>query len=73
VPSEDEIKRLDNDFTYHAPKEDQLPRYASIRAMAKTYAFNLLRNCPPSRERSLALTALEESVMWGNASIARNE
>lgn len=28
--------------------------------------------CPESREKSLAVTNLEESVMWANASIARN-
>jgi hypothetical protein len=27
---------------------------------------------PESREKSLALTALEESLMWANACIARN-
>ena len=28
---------------------------------------------PESREKSLAYTALEESLMWANAAIARNE
>jgi hypothetical protein len=29
--------------------------------------------CPESRERSLALSKLQELVMWSNASIAINE
>lgn len=28
---------------------------------------------PASREQSLALTHLEDAVMWANAAIARNE
>jgi hypothetical protein len=71
--TDDEIRRLDKDFTYHAPAADQVPRYNEIRDLAKAYAGILMLNCPPSRERSLALTALEECVMWANAAIARNE
>ena len=66
-------KRIEKVFTYHPPKPDQVPRYNLIRDHARTFAFRIVENCPPSRERSLALTALEECVMWGNASIARNE
>ena len=29
--------------------------------------------CPDSREKSLAITKIEESVMWANAAIARRE
>lgn len=28
--------------------------------------------CPDSRELSLAITKLEEAIMWANASIARS-
>lgn len=73
LPSEEEIKRLDNNFSYHAPKDDQTERYEEIREYAKDLALIMLQFCPPSRERSLALTQLEDSVMWANASIARNE
>lgn len=65
--------RLDNNFKYHAPKDTQQERYVSIRDFAKELAQHLLLLCPPSRELSLALTNLEEAVMWANASIARNE
>ena len=69
----EEIARLRKDFSYHAPKGDQPTRYLQIRDTAGALATGLMQNCPPSRERSLALTALEECVMWANASIARNE
>ena len=65
--------RLDNDFTYHSPKADQPEKYTFIRQTAKSFAIMLMDKCPESRERSLAITKLEEAVFWANASIARNE
>lgn len=41
--------------------------------MTKHVAFNLIQHCPPSYELDIALTRLEEVVMWANAAIARNE
>lgn len=64
---------IENNFTYHAPKEDQLARYTEIRQNAKLTAELFDKLCPDSREKSLAMTKLEEAVMWANASIARNE
>ena len=60
-------------FTYHPPKEDQNDRYDTLRMFARQYAFKIDELCPDSREKSLALTKLEEASMWANASIARNE
>ena len=69
----DLTKRIENDFTYHAPKEDQTARYQAIREKALKFAYFLLASTPASREQSLALTHLEEAVFWANAAIARNE
>ena len=66
-------QKLDNTFTYHAPKGDQTERYQSIREQAKLLAENIAKNCPDSREKSLAFTNLQQAVMWANASIAINE
>jgi hypothetical protein len=71
--TDEEQARLKKDFTYHPPVPNQVPRYEKIRDYARTFAATILKDCPPSRERSLALTHLEEAVMWANASIARNE
>ena len=65
--------RLDKDFTYHAPHGDQAERYGDIRRHAKWLARIIMETTPPSREQSLALTHLEEAVMFANAAIARNE
>lgn len=64
---------IENNFSYHAPKDDQPERYEKIRYKAKMLAAYINENCPDSREKSIAMTKLEEAVMWANASIARNE
>lgn len=68
-----ELQEMDKRFTYHPPKERQPERYTLLRESAKKFAIDIVQNCPDSRERALALTKLEEAVMWANASIARNE
>jgi len=65
--------QIESSFTYHAPKDDQSERYVMIRDEAKKLAINACKNSPPSREQSLAITALENFVFWINAAIARNE
>ena len=67
------LQRIENNFTYHRPKDGQQKRYEDIRDKAKELALVLAYNCPESSEFSLALTQLEVVVMWANASIARNE
>jgi hypothetical protein len=71
--SYDEENDLKNRFTYHAPNSTQPARYERIRNKAKDLAKWMMSGCPRSRELSLALTKLEEAVMWANAAIARNE
>jgi hypothetical protein len=58
-------------FTYHAPKDGQPERYQRIRDAGRQLAVLLDAECPESREKSLAVTKLEEAVMWANAAIAR--
>ena len=64
---------LETRFTYHAPKGDQAERYTLLRQEAHTLAKSINARCPDSREKSLAITKLEEVVFWANAAIARNE
>lgn len=64
---------IERRFTYHAPKGDQTDRYGEIKGLAKHLANMIDDYCPESREKALAVTKLEEAVMWANASIARNE
>jgi hypothetical protein len=40
--------------------------------MARKFASLIVERVPGGREQALALTKLEEVVMWANAGIARN-
>lgn len=64
---------IETRFTYSAPFGDQPERYQQIRAKAKELAYLIVELTPESREQSLALTALDEVVMFANASVARRE
>ena len=63
---------IDNNFKYHAPTAGQPEQYQQIRDKAKELAYLIQEIVPESREKSLAVTKLEEAVMWANAGIARN-
>lgn len=65
-------EQIENNFMYHAPKDGQAGKYTQLRAKAKELAYLIDKTCPNSREKSLAVTKLEEAIMWANASIARN-
>ncbi|WP_419877727.1 DUF7681 family protein [Brevibacillus centrosporus] len=65
--------QIENNFKYHSPKPGQPEKYTVLREKAKELAYLIEEQCPNSREKSLAITNLEQSVMWANASIARNE
>lgn len=68
MTNEEYVKR----FTYHSPKEWQPAVYERIRDQAWVFAAAIDENCPDCREKSLAMTKIEEAVMWANAGIARN-
>lgn len=61
----------ERDFVYHPPRPDQVPKYNEIRARVRGLALFIVDMVPPGRELSLALTKLDEAVMWANAGIAR--
>ena len=66
-------QQFENNFKYHSPKEGQPEKYEWLRENGKQLAYLFDALCPNSREKSLAITKLEEAIMWANASIARNE
>lgn len=63
--------QIERAFTYHAPTPNQVERYRGIREDAVDFARVLDITLPDGREKSLALTKLEEVVMWANAAVAR--
>lgn len=66
-------QELERRFTYHAPHGDQADRYQTIRAYALSFAMLINKLAPDSREKSLAITNLEDVVMRVNQAIACNE
>ena len=73
TPSDRVHAQINNAFVYHPVKDGQQERYVEIREAARSLAMLIASRTPESREQSLALTKLEESVMFANAAIARNE
>lgn len=63
---------LDNRFNYHAPNGDKIKLHEIVRAECRNLSHSLNILVPEGREKSLAITHLEEVMMWANAAIARN-
>lgn len=63
---------LNNRFAYHAPTGDKGDTHAAIRAECANLADAINTLVPEGREKSLAVTHLEEVMMWANAGIARS-
>ena len=70
--TEKDINRLEKDFTYHPAKPGQAELYDEILEAGRGFAALIMNDCPDSRERSLALTKIEEAIGYANNSISRN-
>lgn len=67
-----EIADIENRFAYHKPKDEETTKkHELIRAHCLTLAEDINKLVPEGREKSLAITKLEEVMMWANAGIAR--
>ncbi len=63
---------IDNRFDFHpATTAEKRGEHGSIREACKALAHALDARVPAGREKSLALTYLEEAMFWANAGIAR--
>ncbi len=61
-------------FTFHpADTVDKQILHATVRGICLEAAQNLNDLLPEGREKSLALTHLEETMFWSNAAVARSE
>lgn len=63
---------IDRRLGYHPATRETIPLYEANRAAAVALACHLDTTCPPGRELALALTALQECLMWANAAVACN-
>lgn len=63
---------LKNRFAYHpATTQDRQDAHEDIRCEAYRLAAIIQNDIPDGREKSLALTKVEEAMFWANAAIAR--
>lgn len=65
---------LNHSLTNHPPSNDAVVQaFERVRGSAKDLGEIIHALCPESRERSIAITKLEETVMWAIKSIAVNQ
>lgn len=61
-----------NRFAFHAATtEEKRDAHTSVRQNCRRLADVLNELLPEGREKSLAITKLEEVMYWGNAGLAR--
>ena len=65
-------KRLNWDFSYHAPDEAYKAQHEDVRDTCLWLAKRINHLAPDSREKSLAITNLEQVMFWTQAAIARD-
>jgi len=66
--------RVESDLSYHKPTDQTVSdRLEANRAHGKQLAHFLIENCPPGRELSMALTNLQQAMMWANAALVINQ
>jgi hypothetical protein len=64
---------IKNRFNHHPPKDQAtIQAHEDVREELRVTALLLDELLPDSREKSIAITKLEEALMWANAAIARN-
>lgn len=64
---------MDDMFEYKAADKDQIECMDVIRSNAKSLKLQIGNHCPNSREKSLALTNLEQAIMWANKAITHGD
>lgn len=67
------IEELQNRFEWHTPQDAETAKaHSNVRHLCLDLAIALNNVVPEGREKALAITKLEEVMMWSNAGIARN-
>lgn len=67
-----ESNQIDHRFDFHpATTAEKQGAHGSVRDACRRAAHSVNILCPEGREKALAITKLEEAMMWGNAAIAR--
>ena len=63
---------IENRLAFHAATtEEKRDAHTSVRQNCRALADFINEKCPDGREKSLAITGLEEVMFWANAALAR--
>ena len=60
-------------FAYHKPSNDGLAKIASLRESFSDLMEHIKAVCPDSREKSVAITNLEQAGMWAIKAVVSND
>lgn len=60
-------------YAYHKPSDSGISIIQELREAYSALHERIEMLCPPSRERAVALTNLEESAMWSIKSVVCND
>lgn len=64
---------IEHRFAFHAATDNEKRNaHSSVRNVCGEAAKFVDANVPDSREKSLAITHLEEAMFWANAALARH-
>lgn len=69
ISSDDIVNR----FSFHPATSDTAPFHEGIRQECRQLAHYINESVIDCREKALAITNLEQVMMWCNAAIARNQ
>ncbi len=61
---------LENRFAHHQADESSALKHDNVRFVCREAAKAIVAMTPSGREQSLAVTALQEAMMWANTAIA---
>lgn len=71
VPTDEErLVSLRRSLTNHTPSPEGIESIGTIREAGLRFGGAIIKGSPAGRERSLALTAMEEAVMWAVKAVA---
>lgn len=67
-----DTRDIENRFAFHAATTaEKRDAHTSVRRHCRRLADELNDQLPDGREKSVAMTKLEEVMFWGNAALAR--
>ncbi len=65
-------REVEDFFTHDGLTEERLDM-KEVRVNCREVFISIFENLPDNRERSIAITKLQETLMWAKASIAKKQ